>query len=54
MSLKGLGCVLIYHRKVIAYGSRQVNPDEQDYPSHSPELITVIFALKVWCHLMES
>ena len=33
-SLKGLGCVLIQHRNVVAYASRQLRPHEMNYPTH--------------------
>ncbi|WMV45576.1 hypothetical protein MTR67_038961, partial [Solanum verrucosum] len=34
----GLGCVLMQHGKVIAYGSRQLRPHEKNYPTHDLEL----------------
>ena len=45
-SKDGLGCVLTQNEKVIAYGSRQLNPYEKNYPTHDLELAAVIFALK--------
>nr|GEU70440.1 retrotransposon protein, putative, Ty3-gypsy subclass [Tanacetum cinerariifolium] len=36
-SKKGLGCVLMQHRKVIAYASRQLKPYEVNYPTHDLE-----------------
>nr|GFC55123.1 hypothetical protein [Tanacetum cinerariifolium] len=47
-SKKGLGCVLMQHRKVIAYASRQLKPYEVNYPTHDLELVSVVFALKIW------
>jgi len=44
---KGLGCVLMQHRHVIAYVSRQLKPHERNYPTHDLELIAVIFVLKI-------
>ncbi|GJT06178.1 putative reverse transcriptase domain-containing protein [Tanacetum coccineum] len=41
-SKKGLGCVLMQHRKVIAYASRQLKPYEVNYPTHDLELAAVI------------
>ncbi|XP_024973918.1 uncharacterized protein LOC112512271 [Cynara cardunculus var. scolymus] len=41
-SKKGLGCVLMQHGKVIAYASRQLKPDEVNYPTHNLELAAVI------------
>nr|GEZ75634.1 retrotransposon protein, putative, Ty3-gypsy subclass [Tanacetum cinerariifolium] len=37
-SKKGLGCVLMQHRKVIAYASKQLKPYEVNYPTHDLEL----------------
>ncbi|KAL8093525.1 hypothetical protein AgCh_035410 [Apium graveolens] len=51
-SLKGLGCVLMQHDKVIAYASRQLKPHEQKYPVHDLELATIVFVLKLWCHYL--
>nr|GEZ12728.1 putative gypsy-type retrotransposon polyprotein [Tanacetum cinerariifolium] len=47
-SKKGLGCVLMQHRKVIAYAPRQLKPYEANYPIHDLELAAVVFALKIW------
>jgi len=43
---KGLGCVLMQHRKVIAYASRQLKTHEVNYPVHDLELAAVVFALR--------
>ncbi|KAL8100391.1 hypothetical protein AgCh_032593 [Apium graveolens] len=51
-SLKGLGCVLMQHNKVIAYASRQLKPHEQKYPVHDLELAAIVFALKLWRHYL--
>ena len=48
----GLGCVLMQDGKVVAYASRQLNPHEQNYPTHDLELATVVFALKIWRHYL--
>ncbi|KAI0513659.1 hypothetical protein KFK09_009689 [Dendrobium nobile] len=37
-SLKGLGCVLMQHGRIIAYASRQLKPHEKNYPTHDLEL----------------
>lgn len=38
--------------RVVAYGSRQLKPHEQNYPTHEVELAAVVFALKIWrCYL---
>ena len=41
----GLGCVLMQDSKVVAYASRQLNPHEQNYPTHDLVLVVVMFAL---------
>nr|GFC38201.1 retrotransposon protein, putative, Ty3-gypsy subclass [Tanacetum cinerariifolium] len=46
-SKKGLSCVLMQHRKVIAYASRQLKPYEVNYLTHDLELAAVVFALKI-------
>src|SRR6266566_134699 len=33
-SRQGLGCVLMQERRVVAYGSRQLRPHEENYPVH--------------------
>ncbi|WMV41149.1 hypothetical protein MTR67_034534 [Solanum verrucosum] len=48
----GLGCVLMQHGKVIAYGSRQLRPHEKNYPTHDLGLAAVVFALKIWRHYL--
>ena len=51
-SLDGLGCVLMQEGKVAAYGSRQLKPEEKNYPTHDFELAAVVFALKSWRHYL--
>ena len=51
-SLNGLGCVLMQHGGVIAYASRQLKPQEKNYPTHDLELAAIIFALKIWRHYL--
>ena len=48
----GLGCVLMQDGKVVAYASRQLKPNEQNYPTHDLELAAVVFALKIWRHYL--
>ncbi|XP_070050006.1 uncharacterized protein [Nicotiana tomentosiformis] len=43
----GLGCVLMQHRKVVAYASRQLKKHEKNYPTHDLELAVMIHALKM-------
>ena len=40
----GLGCVLMQDGKVLAYDSRLMKPQEQNYPTHDLELAAVVFA----------
>ena len=47
-----LGCVLMQSGRVIAYGSRQLNNYEQNYPTHDLELAAIVFALKIWRHYL--
>jgi hypothetical protein len=49
-SRRGLGCVLMQERKVVAYASTQLRKPEQNYPTHDLELAAVVHALKIWRH----
>ncbi|GKA08831.1 putative reverse transcriptase domain-containing protein, partial [Tanacetum coccineum] len=51
-SHQGLGAVLMQREKVIAYESRQLKPDEENYTTHDLELGAVMFALKIWRHYL--
>lgn len=51
-SNKGLGCVLMQNRKVVAYALRQLKTHEINYPTHDLELVAVVFALKIWRHYL--
>ncbi|GKD95234.1 putative reverse transcriptase domain-containing protein [Tanacetum coccineum] len=42
-----LGAVLMQREKVIAYASRQLKPNEENYTTHDLELGVVVFALKI-------
>ena len=44
----GMGCVLMQDGKFVAYASRQLNPHEQNYPTHDLGLAAIVFALKIW------
>ncbi|GKD91839.1 putative reverse transcriptase domain-containing protein, partial [Tanacetum coccineum] len=46
-SHQGLGAVLMQREKVIAYASRQLKPNEENYTTHDLELGAVVFALKI-------
>lgn len=43
----GLGAVLMQRGRVVAYASRQLQPNEVCYATHDLELETIIFALKI-------
>ncbi|GJV65774.1 putative reverse transcriptase domain-containing protein [Tanacetum coccineum] len=47
-SHQGIGVVLMQREKVIAYASRQLKPNEENYTTHDLELGAVVFALKIW------
>ena len=47
-----LGCFLINNGKVIAYASRKLKVHERNYPTHDLELVSMVFALKIWRHYM--
>ena len=51
-SRQGLGCVLMQHKRVVAYVSRQLKKHELNYPTHDLELAAVIFSLKTWRHYL--
>ena len=51
-SRQGLGCVLMQHKRVVAYAYRQLKIHELNYPTHDLELAAVIFALKTWRHYL--
>ena len=51
-SRQGLGYVLMQHKRVVAYASRQLKKHELNYPTHDLELAAVIFALKTWRHYL--
>ena len=47
-----LGCILMQSRRVVTYGSRQLKNHERNYPTHDMELVTIVFALKIWHHYL--
>ncbi|KAK2407303.1 putative mitochondrial protein [Trifolium repens] len=51
-SHQGLGCVLMQHKRAVAYASRQLKVHEKNYPTHDLELAAVVFALKIWRHYL--
>ncbi|GKG02632.1 putative reverse transcriptase domain-containing protein, partial [Tanacetum coccineum] len=46
-SHQGLGAVLMQQEKVIAYASRPLKPNEENYTTHDLELGAVVLALKI-------
>ncbi|GKB96211.1 putative reverse transcriptase domain-containing protein [Tanacetum coccineum] len=52
MSLKGFGAVLMQREKVIAYASRQLRKNEENYTTHDLELGAMVFALRLWRHYL--
>nr|GEY64966.1 putative reverse transcriptase domain-containing protein [Tanacetum cinerariifolium] len=51
-SLKGFGAVLMQREKVIAYASRQLRKNEENYTTHDLELGAVVFTLRLWRHYL--
>jgi hypothetical protein len=49
---QGLGCVLMQDGHVVAYASQQLRKHEEHYPTHNPELVAVVHALKIWRHYL--
>nr|GEZ69726.1 putative reverse transcriptase domain-containing protein [Tanacetum cinerariifolium] len=52
VSLKGFGAVLMQREKVIAYASRQLRKNEENYTTHDLELGAIVFALRLWRHYL--
>ncbi|GKE33027.1 putative reverse transcriptase domain-containing protein, partial [Tanacetum coccineum] len=50
--LKGYGAMLMQREKVISYASRQLKVHEENYSTHDLELVTVVFALRLWRHYL--
>ncbi|GKB49392.1 putative reverse transcriptase domain-containing protein [Tanacetum coccineum] len=44
---EGMGAVLMQREKFIAYASRQLKPNKENYTTHDLELGAVVFALKI-------
>jgi hypothetical protein len=47
-----IGGVLMQDGRAIAYASQQLRRHEEHYPTHDPELLAVVHALKVWRHYL--
>ena len=54
VSKDGLLCVLLQSGRVVAYDSLQLKNHERNYPTHDMELAAIVFALKIWCHYLNS
>ena len=37
---------------MVAYASRQLKPQEKNYPTHGLESAAIVFALKIWKHYL--
>nr|GEU98868.1 putative reverse transcriptase domain-containing protein [Tanacetum cinerariifolium] len=51
-SLKGFVAVLMQREKLIAYASRQLRKNEENYTTHDLELGAMVFALRLWRHYL--
>jgi hypothetical protein len=51
-SKEGLGGVLMQDERVIAYISRKLRRNEENYTMHDLELLAIVYALKVWRHYL--
>nr|GFC97722.1 putative reverse transcriptase domain-containing protein [Tanacetum cinerariifolium] len=51
-SLRGFGAVLMQREKVIAYASRQLKKNKENYTTHDLELGAVVFSLRLWRHYL--
>nr|GFC41108.1 putative reverse transcriptase domain-containing protein [Tanacetum cinerariifolium] len=51
-SLRGFEAVLMQREKVIAYASRQLRKNEENYTTHDLELGAVVFSLRLWRHYL--
>ncbi|GJZ68113.1 putative reverse transcriptase domain-containing protein [Tanacetum coccineum] len=51
-ALQGLEAEIMQREKVIAYASRQLKPNEENYTTHDLKLGAVVFALKIWRHYL--
>ena len=43
---------LMQSRRIVAYGSRQLKNNEQNYRTHGLELAAIVLALKIWSHYL--
>ena len=40
------------HGKFIAYASKKLKVQDNNYPTHDLELVVVVFTLKIWGHYL--
>lgn len=52
-SRMGLRWVLMQEGKVVAYASRQLKPNDFNYPTHDLELAAIVYDLKIWRHYLD-
>ena len=48
VSRVSLQCILMKHRKVVAYASRQLKMHKKNYLTHDVVLAAVVIVLKIW------
>jgi hypothetical protein len=51
-SKEGLGKVLMQDDRVIAYISRKLRRNEENYATHDLELLAIVYALRFWRHYL--
>jgi hypothetical protein len=51
-SKEGLGGVFMQDGRVIAYISRKLRRHEENYATHDLELLSIVYALKIWKHYL--
>jgi hypothetical protein len=51
-SKEGLGRVLMQDHRVIAYISRKLRMHEENYATQDLELLSIVYALKIWRHYL--
>jgi hypothetical protein len=47
-----LGRVLMQNGRLITYISRKLRRHEENYVTHDLELLSIVYALKVWIHYL--
>jgi hypothetical protein len=51
-SKEGLGGVLMQYGRVISYISRKLRKHQEKYVMHNLELLSIVYALRVWRHYL--